>query len=321
MRKAPFPNYPILMRINILAALLGVTTAANAATLVETRVEIARDPQRQAIVATDPSTGQEKKLAPLSSSEANSEFGDQVIITRQATWDPWKFDMDVYGFYTDNVALAPRRVDDFFMEYGVGASYSNRIRGGWTFESSLRQDFIRYDQYDSLDFDLTKFRTGVSYKAPWLWDATLLLRYQFEHLSEPGFGSQLLDSHSLTLGFIKSWKLGSGQRVFFGMLSEPNLAADPDIALRHEHAAFAGWSVRLTDHLTARLIGRAGYHTSPNTDRDDWHYVAAASATYALTDWASIGASTSLTWNRSSKDAYDYRNVLSGAYLGLELKF
>ncbi len=299
----------------------GLLATGHAASTDDSRVDIARDSLRFAATLSDPTSDEKKKLAPIANAEANNEFGDQVLIVRQAAWNPWRFEIDTHGFFTDNAALAPTRVDDFFMQSGLGVSYSNGIQGPWSFEASLRQDFIRYDQYNSLDFDLTKFRTGLSYKADWLGGAIFLLRYQFDHLSEPGFGSRLLDSHSMALSLVKSWKIAGGQRLFMGLSSEPNLAANPDLALRHQHAAFAGWSLRLTQNLSARVTGRAGYNTSPNLGRNDWHYVVAAGASYALSDWASIGISSSITYNRSNQEAYNYRNVLSGAFVGFELNY
>jgi hypothetical protein len=313
----------MLLRTLILALPLASLTAIQAATpsLAPTRAEIARDSIRFAATLGDPANTLEKKLTPITSPEANAEFGEQIVIVRQATWDPWKFTFDANGFFTDNVALAPRRVEDFFLETGVGASYINRIKGPWTLESSLRQDFIRYDRFDSLDFDITKFRTGIYYKASWLANTTFQLRYKFDYLTEAGFGSQLLTTQSIALTLLNSWKLRRGQRVFLALNTEPGLLADPELALRHEHSVVGGWSARLTDSLTAQLTGRIGYHTSPNTGRNDWHYVTAIGASYALTDWASIGATTSLTWNRSNKNNFDYRNLLAGAYIGLQLKY
>lgn len=309
---------PRTLLVAIYAAILVV---ANAAPTDESRVDIARDSLRFAAGINDPTAEEKKKKDANASASANGEFGDQVIIVRQAIWEPWRFEIDTHGFYTDNAALAPTRVGDTFMQSGLGVSYSNRIRGPWSFEASLRQDFIRYDQYNALDFDLTKFRTGVSHKADWLGGASFLLRYQFDYLSEPGFGSRLLESHSIALSLVKSWKIARGQRLFMGLSSEPNIATNPDLALRHQHAAFAGWSMRLTQKISARVTGRAGYNVSPNLDRNDLHYVAAVGASYALSDWASIGLSSSVTYNRSNQEAYNYRNVLSGAYVGFELNY
>lgn len=284
------------------------------------RAEIARESVAATRLIKEPRS-QPAQVAPLPSAEANAEFGEMVVIQKQAAFDPWRVELDIQGDYTDNVALAPRRVDDFILRAGLEASYVNRIAGHWNAELFLGQDFVRYDRYDSLDFDMSKVGVGLSTKLPWLGNTTLLARYQFEYLTESGFGSRILSSQSMTIGLVKSWKVAEGQKFYLGFLSEPDLSVDPQISMRHENGLHAGWSIRLTEKLTARLAGRASYYSSPNADRQDWNYQARLSATYALTDWASIGASTSMMWNHSSRNRYDYRNLLAGAFLGLEVQF
>lgn len=284
------------------------------------RAEIARESATASRLIREPRS-ETSGVAPLPSAEANAEFGEMVVIQKQAAFDPWRVEFDIQGDYTDNVALAPRRVDDYILRAGVEASYLNRIAGNWSAEITLGQDFVRYDQYDSLDFDMSKVSAGVATKLPWLGNATLLARYQFEYLTESGFGSRILSSQSMTFGLIKSWKVADGQRLYLGFLSEPDISVDPEISLRHENGLYAGWSVKLTEKLTARLAGRASYYSSPNADRHDWNYQARISATYALTDWASIGASSSMMWNHSSRNRYDYRNLLAGAFVGMEIQF
>jgi len=260
-------------------------------------------------------------LAPIASPEAQKEFGEQVVIRREASFDPWKVELDVQGFHTDNVALAPRRVEDFFLRTGLEVSYTNRLGGGWNAEFLLGQDALRYDQFSSLNFDRSRAAMGLSTKLSWLGGATLLARYQFDHLMEEGFGSSIMTTHSILAGVIKSWRVGDKQRFHLGYLSEPDLYVDPDIAVRHEHGLHAGYSLKLTERLTARLTGRAAYYSSPNAGREDWNFLARFTATYALTDWANVSASIGMTWNHSTKDRFDYRVQLTGAYLGLELRF
>jgi hypothetical protein len=227
----------------------------------------------------------------------------------------------VTGYFTDNVALAPNRVQDFFMKYDVSVGYMNRISGPWSMDVSLTQSFLRYDKFDALDFDLTRADAGIAYQAEWLGDASFFLRYTFYRLSEAGFGDEILRNHSLSVGVQKIWKVSQGQQLFFGIASEPSLAAEPAIAQRHEHSAFGGWSVRLTERLNAQLSGRIGYHVSAATDRRDWNYVALASATYSFTDWARVSASSSIAWNESNKDIFTYRNVVAGVFVGMTLTF
>lgn len=291
------------------------------AQIEQARVETIRQAADELSVTQAPLESHEKKLPPLQSPEAEAEFGSLVVLQRQAVFDPWHVRLKMQGFHTDNVALAPREVEDYFMRYGAELSYSNRLAGSWNFEAALEQDFIRYDRFTSLDYDMTSAMTGVSTKLSWLAGATFALRYYFEYLTESGFGEEITTGHSLYAGLFKSWSLGGGHRLQLGLTSQPELHTDPDFARRHEHAAFATWSFKLTDKLTARLTGRAAYRQRPEADREDWNYVARASASYALNDWANVSASTSLTWNHSSENRFDYRNQRTGVFVGFDFKF
>jgi hypothetical protein len=260
-------------------------------------------------------------LSPIQSAETRSEFGEQVVIKRQAAFDPWRVEINVQGFHTDNVALAPRRVEDFFLRSTLDIAWRKPISTDWVAELGLSQDFMRYDEFSSLNYDKSSASAGVSTRLDWLGGATFTMRYLFDYLTEEGFGSRILSSQSILVGVLKSWKLSDKQRLFVGLISEPDLAVDPDLAVRHEHGFSAGWTMKITERFTTRLSGRAGYHTSPNTGRDDWNYSTRLTATYQMTDWASINASTGLNVNRSNVDRFDYRNMLTGAWLGLQMRF
>ncbi len=300
------------------------TTVAGFATAQEIRTEIARQPLPPQLRNFGPVTAPERISTPIadpSSADAASEFGEQVVLIRQAQWDPWRSDIGVTGYFTDNVALAPHRVQDFFLKYDVGVGYSNRIAGNWSTDLALTQSFLRYDQFNSLDFDLSRADVGVAYKAAALGDASLFLRYTFYRIASAGFGDEVLHNHSASLGIQKIWKVSQGQQLFFGLATEPSLAAVPAIARRDEQSAFGGWSLRLTDKLAAQLSGRIGYHESLATDRADWNYVGLASLTYALTSHARLSASGSLAWNQSNQAVFTYRNAVAGLFVGLNFTF
>lgn len=303
--------------------LIGLFTTITSVFAQEARIDVARQPMPPQI-RNRPANEPERIATPIespSSLDAASEFGEQLVLVRHAQWDPWRVNAGVSCFFTDNVALAPNRVEDWFMKYDASVGYTNRIIGPWSFDVTLAQSFVRYDQFDSLDFDVLHADAGISYEATWLADAYFFLRYSFYRITAPGYGDEILRNHSLAIGVQKVWKISQGQQLFFGISSEPSLEATPSIAQRHEHSVFGGWSVRLTDKLSAQLSGRVGYHVSTATDRQDWNYVALASANYAITDWASIGASSSIAWNESNKSIFTYRNVIAGVFVGVNITF
>lgn len=305
-------------------ALLVVALISGTCIAQEVRTEIARQPLPPTLRQRTDAENTQRVATPIeqpSSPDAASEFGEQVVLMRQAQWDPWSVDAGVSLFFTDNVALAPRAVEDWFMKYDLGVGYTNRIGGPWSMEVTLAQAMVRYDQFDALDFDLTRATAGITYEASWLSDASFFLRYQFYRITDAGFGDEILRNHSLSVGVQKIWKVSKGQQLFFGLSSDPSLEATPAIAERHEHAAFGGWSLRLTEKLTAQVSGRAGYHVSAATDRRDWNYVALASAAYAMTDWVSVSVTSSVAWNESDRSVFTYRNVIAGVFVGMHLTF
>jgi hypothetical protein len=149
----------------------------------------------------------------------------------------------------------------------------------------------------------------------------MVLRYNYYRLTAAGFGKELMNSHTLSIGLQKVWKAGTGSQLFIGASSDPSLATEPAIVTRHENAIIAGWQARVTDRLTTQITGRVGYHVSPNSNRNDWNYIGLVSATYAITDWAKLGVSGSIAWNESNREIFTYRNVMAGVFASLQLSF
>jgi hypothetical protein len=257
----------------------------------------------------------------LSQSTEDSEFGQMVVIQERASFDPWRARLSVQGFHTDNAALAPVQVKDYFMHYRAELAYVNRLNSTWNFEAQLSQDFLRYDRFSSLDFDITGARAGLATKLAWLGDATFSLSYDLHHLTEAGFGDRITTSHAMTATLFQSWNLGHGQKLLAGILSQPEFHTEPAFAQRHDHGVYAVWSAQLAEKLTARLLGRASYRVRPHADRDDWNFVTRASLSYELAQSLIVTASSGVTWNLSSKDRFDYRNHLTGAFLSFDYRF
>ncbi|MBL9113457.1 MAG: hypothetical protein JNJ83_00505 [Verrucomicrobiaceae bacterium] len=312
-----------LSQLGLPALILVSSLALSRAQDAPNQGEIAREALTNSGDRTTSALGASRPTAGtvLKAPDPNGEFGDQVVVRSRAAFDPWRVEVDVQGFFTDNVALAPTEVEDFFLRTGANVRYLNRIASDWTAEFGLGQEFIRYDRFSSLNFDKTNLNVGIATRLSFLGGATALVRYDFDNLTEEGFGDSIFTSHAITVGLIKSWKIGDAHKFTLGAISEPDLAVDPDISVRHEHGLHVGYSVKLTEKLTARLLGRGGYQVSPNSGREDWRYQARASLLYEFTEMLSVGASTAFTWNLSNQDRYDYNNLLAGAYVNLQYRF
>jgi hypothetical protein len=252
---------------------------------------------------------------------SGGEFGELVVLKERVAFDPWRARVGVQGFHTDNAALAPVQVEDFFLNFRAEVGYVNRLVNDWNVELELAQDFLRYDRFSGLDFDMTSARMGVARKLDWLGDAGFSLSYDLRHLAEAGFGAEIATSHAVTAALTRSWSVGRGQRLLAGLMSQPEFYTVPDFAQRHDHGVYGLWSAELAEGLTLRVLGKAAYRVRPNADRDDWNFVTRATLAYAVTDALSVSASTGVTWNLSAKDRFDYRSQLTGAFMGVDYRF
>jgi hypothetical protein len=302
------------------ACLLVLPFAASAQDALQT-VETSRQ-SADAVLTDTGKPAQSPSAKPKTLDGGTSEFGELVVMKEQsAAFDPWRARLSMQGFYTDNAALAPREEPDFFIHGRLDVSYVNRLSGAWNFEAQLSQDWLRYDKFDSLDFDIAGFRTGVFTKLPWLASATFSLSYDLLHISEAGWGDAITTSNAITAAIHKSWAVAAGQTLQFGLASQPEFHTEPDFAQRHDHSTYAAWSSQLADRLTLRLLGRATYRTRPNVDREDWNFVTRLALAWKTTDHFTVTASSGITWNLSSKDRFDYTNHLSGVFLTADYRF
>jgi hypothetical protein len=256
------------------------------------------------------------------SSTHGSEFGEQRILQRRAHVEPWSASLEGDFFYTDNAALAAHhRQADWYWRAGADISYTNRIHGPFFIDLSLQQNFFRYLSFDALDFDLTRFEGGFLMQAPWLDDSFFFARYRLERITEATFGSSLLTNHSLDLGLQKVWKISRGQQVFASVSTNLALQTDPGASERHEYSIALGYSLRLTQRVTAGLSYRGSRYEYTQIDRQDWNHIVAAGLTYEVTDWLRAGLNVSYTYNDSSLQAANYKNLLPGASLALHIAF
>ncbi len=253
---------------------------------------------------------------------AETEFGEQRIVQRRAHVEPWSASAGVDLYHTDNAALTPaNEQQDWYLRYGFTAAYTNRVKGPVFFDVSLQHYLFRYAEYDILDFDLTRLETGFLLQLPWLADSFFASRYRLEYLTEPGMGSALFTNHTVDLSLQKVWKISRGQQLFAGASANLALATDPGGGARDEYALSAGYSLRLTERLTAGLSYRGSYYRYREGERDDWNHIFAAGLTYDFTDWLRVGLNASYTRNISSAAFGDYENFVPGGGLLLRLAF
>ena len=270
----------------------------------------------------NPSVASPASAASYAAETAESEFGEQRILQRRAHVEPWSASAGIDLFRTDNVALTSKgEQDDWYLRYGMAASYTNRVRGPLFFDVSLQHYLFRYSEFDVLDFDLTRLDTGFLLQLPKLADTFFFGRYRLEYLTSPGFGDDLLTNHTADFGLQKIWKVSRGQQVFAHLSAAPVLSTDPGSSARDEYSVSLGYSLRLTERISTSISYRGSFFHYRERSREDWNHVLAASVTYDATDWLRLGITAAYTENLSNTPAGEYRNLTPGAGFLLRIAF
>lgn len=256
------------------------------------------------------------------SAVGGEEFGDQQIVARRAHVEPWSVSTGADVFYTSNAALASTHAQsDWYLRTGLAVAYTNRVRGPFFVDFSLEQYFFRYNRFDLLDFDTTHFEAAVLWQTPGRTDAFVFLRYRLERLTEGGFGSTLLTNHVGEIGVQKVWKISRGQQISAALTADLALDTDPGSGARDEYALSLGYSLRLTERLSAALAYRGAFYAYREGSRKDGNHILSAGLTYEVADWLRLGLSFAYTRDTSSVAFGDYESVVPGGSLGLHLSF
>jgi hypothetical protein len=250
------------------------------------------------------------------------EFGEQQIVQRRAHPEPWSATAGIDFFHSDNVGLtSAHEQGDWYLRTGALVSYTNRIEGPFFADISLEQSFFRYNEFDVLDFDLTRFQAGVLVQLPRLSDSFLFCRYRMERITEAGFGSSLFTEHAIETGLQKVWKISRGQQLFGGIRCAVPIDTDPRGIQRDEYSLSLGYSLRLTERITAGASYRGSSYRYHHEGRADWNHILAAGVTYDAADWLRLGLNFAYTENTSNTSFAEYRSLVPGASLALRIAF
>lgn len=272
------------------------------------------------------------KSGSFSMGSDDGEFGEQAILYRRSNWEPWSIQADYGAFHTDNVALSSsNEIDDTYFRGGIELGYTPQLKGNLFGDVAFRYHNFSYDEMDTLDFDLLHVDAGLLYILPytsgdrWGWakrDTTLFSRYQYQQMTESGFGDRFYEEHALSLGAQRTFRIRRGHQAYIGLVSQFAFDSEPSITKRNEYAFYAGYQIKWTSQLSTGLQYRGAYYDYTDSGgRNDWNNIVALTAAFEITDWATLKASLSLTENQSNRGRFDYSNFSAGGGLSLQVSF
>jgi len=254
-------------------------------------------------------------------SPGDDDLGVQQILKEKEKIKSWQVFGEVAGYYTSNAALLSQNtLADSFLVTGFGVSYQKELPNSFIVSANARQQFFRYADYSSLDFDSFNIGTQLTYLFRDFHEIAVYSRYNYNLLTRPTWKDHFFDCHTLAFGTQKIFPVSKAQYWFTGGELAFNWA-DPTGYGRNEYNFFLGYNAQLTKALNANLYYRMGlfdYHSSSRTDVNNTVTLALS---YTLFENCSITGSVSGIWNDSNRDVFAYNVFNPGGGLTLQYRF
>lgn len=263
--------------------------------------------------------GYESQTAP--STPGDPDLGVQQILKRKETYQPFRLQGSVEGFFTNNVALVKDgRQSDAYLVGTVGASWVPKINELFYGEISATQQFFRYDEFRALDFDSLNLGGGLTHYWSALAHLATTARYNYNRLTDTDRGKEFFRNHQASLSVSKTF---AHTRNLFTFVDGTALFSfsDPYASQRWEYALSGGIFGRITRAWDAQASYRIALYDYFTDGRDDLNQSINLQTSYHFTKWARIGATTTFTFNNSTQPIFDYDAINTGGGLYLNLKF
>lgn len=268
---------------------------------------------------------------PIGTSDGDSEFGEIEEVTyRKSNWEPWKITLSGDVHYFDDIrsidVLAPTLAgfiqdeDDVVFRTGLSVQYTPLITGNLFLDTSITQDFYRFNELDRLDFDYFSGDLGLIYVLQDLRDLQLFARYRYERLAEATFGSRFYSNHSIEAGAQQVYRFAPGQAVFGAVKAQLSLDTSPDISEYDEYSLNLGYQWE-HEPFEVTLLYRLAYSDFDGLDRSDYNHLVMLRGEYHWTDWLTLAADVSFSSNDSDVEAFDYDTFGVGAGVSFQVTF
>lgn len=283
------------------------------------RADLLRTPPTLRDERYDSVTGPDGSHAAASPNDP--DLGEQAILKRQEHYRAFTVSFATPVFYTSNVALVRSGEEhDVVFAPELGITYAPRITRTLFATVSLEQQQFYYGRFGELDFGSFDARAGLTCHLPKLHDLLLRAEYNYNRLTTDGL-DEFFSDHSLFLSAELPFRIGRAQQVSLGTTAKVRIDSDPEEPGRHDFDGYVGYSVNLTRALNLTAVGRLAVREYAEGDRTDVSEILALSATYRFTKWLSASATSTLAWNQSDQDVFEYDVANLGAALAFSYRF
>ena len=201
-----------------------------------TRADIARS--QTDVIATD--------HAPPSPNDA--DLGEQAILTRSESYQPFQASFGLPAYYTSNVALSrSHEQDDFLAAPVVVLSFQPRLTPTLYAFAMVREQLFYYDRFDQLNFGSFDVRAGLSTVLPKAHNLILRAEYAHNRLTVSHSFNDFFSKHSILLSADVPFPFERLAVRASGRTDRPLMLSAPSARLEVRTASVSRWLLAEVD--------------------------------------------------------------------------
>ena len=253
----------------------------------------------------------------------DADLGEQQILKRTESYQPFTASFSTPIFYTSNVALTNSgEVSDVIIAPMASAFYDPRIAQNLYAHLGAQEQVFYYGKYTSFDFASLDCQAGLTYFIPQFHNLMLRAWYDFNRLTNGDqLGSEFFSNHQILLDAELPFRIGRAQQVTVGADTYLSVGADHQSPRRNDYEGYIGYSVGLSRAFSIGAVGRFVVRDYHQNGRNEVSEIISGTATYRLTDWCWISAISSFAHSDSNQDQFDYNVGNAGGALEFSVKF
>jgi hypothetical protein len=282
------------------------------------RAQMARDQTIAAPPTVTNANGEQTVVA----SPNDPDLGEQQILRRTETYQPFVVSVSVPIYWTSNVALTNSgEQSDVIISPVAAVAYQPRIAKDVTAYIGVRDQQFYYGRLTDFDFGSFDVEVGLTYTVPQFYNLILHAGYDYNRLTEKNSFNDFFSNHIFVLSAEMPLRISRAQQLSFGIDTNISMGATPEGPRRHDFDAFVGYSVQMTRALTLSASGRVVVHDYVQGDRVDVSEMIALNATYSITKLLSASALASFAANQSNHSVFDYQVGDAGGAISFSIRF
>ena len=257
------------------------------------------------------------------SSPNDADLGEQEILKRAETYQPFTAAVALPIYWTSNVALTRSgEQGDVIEAPAAGLYYQPRLTNTLYGLVDVRDQQFYYDKFDSLNFGDFAVDAGLTCVVPSLENLILRAEYTYDRLTTKDSFHAFFQNHAFILNAEIPVRIGRAQQLSFGTAGTISVRSIPETPRRNDYEGYVGYTINVTRafnvNAVGRLIVRDYYHENSRVDLSE---AVALTATYNVTRYFSASALSTFAANQSNQEVFDYKVGNLGGALALSVKF